>query len=644
MSARSGDPKTTTATAISDSFVQSVCERLRQNKRVRRSLPVWGRISIDRQLPFLCIYRRPAGVADSGTDRFATSEASYLVCSGRKNQRSGVSNLVREVAKIMVDEFGAFLVLELWAGPPTVTSGPVTTAELAPHFRVIGQRGSAESFTVDEFEEHLSRVRLLKQKAVVSAGTSARCSPPRMAPLFGADTAREIGCQVYGLEIAPIYRDPESGELFPHVVRSLRRQSTVALRRTFYNFSLRSTTHRPGHFHALGRRAVVKAVWDVDRMLADVSEEFEFLLQVTPVNGEQAWREFKRRGFERRPAFHYRPLPAEPVILKRQLYKAPVERIEDPALASVFREKLDEIDRQITMLQDRNTSRFLYESIQLYGGVEDELYELALRILDSIPPRSRERGRPGTIGSVEFAARAREEIDYLRQQHEEPMEARVEVRGDVTGLLVSRGNLLVSDRARIPVSRVEALIQHEVGTHVLTYHNGRAQRLRHLYTGFAGYDALQEGLAVLAEYLVGGLSRPRLRLLAARVVAGRFMIDGATFVDTFRSLDQTFGLASRTAFVVTMRTYRGGGLTKDAVYLRGLVQILDYIAKGGEIETLFVGKIATKHIPIIRELQWRGVLTEAPLVPRYMNDSSACARLETLKAGGSLLDLIERKR
>ncbi len=76
---------------------------------------------------------------------------------------------------------------------------------------------------------------------------------------------------------------------------------------------------------------------------------------------------------------------------------------------------------------------------------------------------------------------------------------------------------------------------------------------------------------MLAEYLVGGLSRPRLRLLAARVLATRHMIDGATFVDTFRELDGLYGFDRRTAFTIAMRIYRGGGLTKDAVYLRGLV-------------------------------------------------------------------------
>ena len=636
-------PAPKSADVISDRFIRSVCERLRQNKRVRRSLPVWGRVSIDRQLPFMCVYRRPVRAVDPGTARFATTEASYLICSGRKNLQPGVSNLVQAVAKTMVEQFGAFLLLELWAGRPLTTNGPVTTAELVPRFRVVGQKGSGNSPMVDEFSEQLSRVRLARRKADVASTVAARCAPPGMVPLIGADAAREIGCHVYGLEITPIYRDPDTGELFPLVLRHLRRNVTVALRRTFFNFSRTSTTHSPAHFHSLGRRAVVKAVWDVDRMLADVSEEYDFLLQVTPVNGEQAWHEFKRNGFERSPTFHYRPLPAEPVVLKRELYKAPVERIEDPALAMIFREKLDDIDRQVTMLQDRNTPRFLHGSLQLYGGVEDRLHDLAIQVLDEIPPRSRNGGAGGRIGPHEFAARALEEIEFLRQQHAH-VNATVEVRPDVTGLMVSRGNLLVSDQSRIPSSRVEALIQHEVGTHVLTYHNGRAQKLRHLYTGLAGYDALQEGLAVLAEHLVGGLSRPRLRLLAARVVAARLMVDGASFVETFKTLDRTHGFARRTAFVVTMRTYRSGGLTKDAVYLRGLLQILEYLAGGGNLEPLFVGKIAVQHIPVVRELQWRGVLTEAPLVPRYMNLPDALERLDELRAGVSVTDLIERRR
>jgi len=631
-----------TSDAISDRLIAAVIRRLKADKPVRRALDGSGRVAIDRQLPFLVVYRRPVRTFDEGAEKFATSEASYLIAPAQKRYQPGVTRLVKAIAEAMVEQFGAFLVLEIWSGPPVFGENQLTTADLRPRFRIVAQRGASRASVTGAFEGAFARVRFDRRKSEVVTATSTRCCPKGMSPVLDAEAAKAIGCQVYGLEISPIFRDSETGEVFPRVLRLLRRSVTVALRRSLFEFARNQTTHRPRHFHTLGRRSVVKAVWDVDRILAEVSESFDFLLQVTPVNGPQAWSEFKRKKFERPPTLLYRPTPDEPIVLKRTLYRAPVERIEDPALAMIFREKIDEIDRQITMLQDRNTARFLPGSIQLYGPVEDDLQSLAARVLEAIPPRTREASTGPPVSAAEFARRAEEEIAFFRRRLP-GIGATVAIRPDVTGLMVSRGNLLISADSRIPASRVEALIQHEVGTHVLTYHNGKVQPLRHLYAGLAGYDALQEGLAVLAEYLVGGLSRPRLRLLAGRVVAAAHMIGGAAFVETFRELDRTHGFSQRTAFTITLRTYRGGGLTKDVVYLRGLQQILQYLGNGGRLRPLFVGKIGAQHIPVIRELQWRGVLKAPPLIPRYMESSEAITRLERVREGLSVAELCERK-
>lgn len=643
MNRASSQTQTTATEAISERLITAVSRRLRANKPVRMNLPGSGRVAVDRQLPFLAVYRRPLRFADEGTARFVSSEASYLIAPGQKSLQPGVARLVRAIAEVMVEEFGCFLLLEIWSGPTVTTEEPITTADLKPRFRFVSQRWASRTSVAEAFEAALGQIRFDRLRSDVVTSTSKNCCPRGMSPVLPPEVAAEIGCQVYGLEISPIFRDPESMELFPRVLRLLRRSVTLALRRALYDFARSQTTHRPRHVHALGRRSVVKAVWDVDRLLAEVSESFDFLLQVTPVNGAQAWNEFKRRRFDKAPTLFYRPLPEEPVVIKRKLYRAPIERIEDPALAMIFREKLDEIDRQVTMLNDRNTDRFLPGSIQLYGPVEDDLHDLAANVLEAIPPRSREPSHGGLVTVADFARRAEEEIEFFRRSLPN-IGAKVEVRPDVTGLMVSRGNLLISAQSRIAASRVEALIQHEVGTHVLTYYNGRAQRLRHLYTGLAGYEALQEGLAVLAEYLVGGLSRPRLRLLAGRVIAARLMIGGASFVETFRELDRSHGFSRRTAFVITIRTYRGGGLTKDAIYLRGLQQILEHLANGGRLEPLFVGKIGAQHIPIIRELRWRGVLTDPPLVPRYMGSPEALERLKNVRGGLSVAALCERRK
>jgi uncharacterized protein (TIGR02421 family) len=385
---------------------------------------------------------------------------------------------------------------------------------------------------------------------------------------------------------------------------------------------------------------MVKSVWDVDRRISEISDSFDFLLQVTPVNAEAAWREFRRSKFEFAPKFYYPPLAVEPEKLKRALYEVRIENIEDPTLGDLFRQRQDELDRKLTMLKDINTPRFLLGSRQVYGSVDDKLHSLAMDLLRRLPTRSR-GSRDGTLTANEFADHARQEIEYYRSQLPS-FTATAMVREDLfSGLICSGGNLLIGHQTKVPARRVQALLQHEIGTHLLTYYNGLAAPFQQLHSGFAGYDALQEGLAVLTEYLVGGLSTPRMRILAARVVAARMLVDGATFIDTFRTMDRDFAFSQRVAYTITMRTYRGGGLTKDAVYLQGLVEILEYLQRDGRLDPLFVGKIAAEHIPLIQELQHRKVLTPPPLRPRYLEMPGVAERLAQAHSGTTVMDLIK---
>jgi uncharacterized protein (TIGR02421 family) len=625
-------------------FVDRTCRRLSEDKAVRRLLPRWGRIHIDRQLPFLCVYRRPVHAVNAGTERLVTTEASYLIASASSRIQAGLSLLVRRIVETLQPRFGAFLILEVWEGDAGRPGGVEGAQPLKPKFRVVAPRQQGGTSFAEPVEQALSRIKLRRTTADVRVRDSVAWHPPRMAPVLPAKVAAELGCTVMGLEVAPVYRDPETGELYPVVLRQFRRSLSRALQQVFFQFTRRRTTHRPEHYRVLGRRAVVKAVWDVDRRLCEVADSFDFLLQVSPTNSNQAWNAFQRSHFEKQPVLHYRPLRDDPALLKRRLFDIPVEKIEDPALSLLFREKQDEVARQITMLQELNTSRFLHGSIQLYGRTKGSLVSLAQEMLRLIPRRSRENSGGGFIDADGFAALARSEIDQYRSQWPQ-FKAGVQIRGDLTsGLMVSQGSLLIGKETSVPSSRAQALLQHEVGTHVVTYYNGQAQPLRHLYSGLAGYDAFQEGLAVLSEYMVGGLSRPRLRLLAARVIAARQLEDGAGFVDTFRWLVGEQGFSQRAAFTIATRIHRGGGLTKDAGYLRGLVQVLEYLGRGGEVKPLMIGKIAADHVPIVSELLWRKVLREPPLLPRWLVGPAAATRLDRIRAGLTVTELIRRER
>ena len=310
-----------------------------------------------------------------------------------------------------------------------------------------------------------------------------------------------------------------------------------------------------------------------------------------------------------------------------------------PRSRDLLRNTQDDLDRQINMLTDVGTPRFLAGSIQVFGTVEASLLQTAQQILESVPPGNR-RDSSAPSGALHFAQRAAAEIEHYRRL-EPTFAAEAEIRDDMfSGLLASKGRLLIGRETNIDPGRVEALLQHEVGTHLVTYYNGLAQPFRLLSTGLAGYDGFQEGLAVLAEYLVGGLTPPRLRTLAARVLAVHHMTAGGGFIETFRLL-QGHGFEPQTAYTITMRVYRGGGLTKDAVYLRGLVQVLDYLKRGGELTPLFVGKLARDHVPFVRELLLRDVLRDPPLRPRYLEIPGVAARLTRLRQEDvTVLDLL----
>ena len=62
------------------------------------------------------------------------------------------------------------------------------------------------------------------------------------------------------------------------------------------------------------------------------------------------------------------------------------------------------------MMQGPEHPAFLHESMQLFGGVDDDLLAWRSDLLGRIPPRSRET-RPPTWWTPRFARRAREEID-----------------------------------------------------------------------------------------------------------------------------------------------------------------------------------------------------------------------------------------
>ncbi|MBR9988473.1 MAG: DUF1704 domain-containing protein [Gemmatimonadetes bacterium] len=611
--------------AVDSTLIERILRRFRMDAHVRERLPGGGVLNLDRKLPYLFVYRQPPAREDAGMHRLVLGEASYLVALG--DDVAQAHDATAALAETATRELDSFIILELWSGAPD-----------SSEFVVHAPTGAAAA-TVDVLSRGLREMKDPDIRTTVAVRQTDERHPPDLPPLLSAQECWEIGCLLVGLEVPPIFRDPETGAVYPVFLRRLRHELSGVMRQMAFEFARVQTRAGFESYRAVGPRRFGDEATIADRELADIETSYQLLLLVSPVNAREAWHRFRERGFEGEPQFRYRLLPIDPDVLKRRLFDVDLEPVADPAMAFLLRDKRDELDRQITLIAERNTEGFRYASMRLYGAVDDMLLNVARDVLSSVPPPPPAGRSEVRVSAAEFAATARTELEYYRAAYP-GLAAEVQIRPDLAGLMVSQGNLLIGDGLSLRPERALPLLHHEVGTHVLTYYNGRAQPLRQLYTGLAGYDELQEGLAVLAEYLAGGLDASRMRVLAARVIAAHSVEQGAAFVDTFRMLTAEHGIPSRTAFDVTERVHASGGFTRDLIYLRGLIRLVEYIRAGGAVEPLYLGKIAAKHVPIVEELRAREYLQAPALLPRLYQQPDTQRRMDALREGLPLTGMI----
>ena len=145
-----------------DTLINEIIERLTANKRVRRELPFGGRLHIDRPLPFLCIYRQPVGRDDLGTADLVKGEASFITTTTKKKASADLSRLVTRVVEAMSEQFGAFLVVEIWAAPDrdvavAADKNDIEPTELRPDFVIAARGPNVPQRTVSVLRKNLPR-------------------------------------------------------------------------------------------------------------------------------------------------------------------------------------------------------------------------------------------------------------------------------------------------------------------------------------------------------------------------------------------------------------------------------------------------------------------------------------------------------
>lgn len=605
-----------------------VLDKLKKGEPLRVSLPGRGILKIDRPLPFLIIYRMEEGKKDAFISNLSKTESSFLIAPETANYP--LSSLVQQIAEYLSDKFGSFLLLELWSATDT-----------SQEDFIIHLHQKAALKTAENLQAELRKTKNGNSWLTAKLDVHKKLhNSPNFPALIDKELAQKNQITFIGIEIAPVYINKVTGNPYPIFLRELRTAFGKALRKSLFEYARTSTSLTATHFEMLGTTVIDDKVWAIDESLAECSNLFDFLLLVTPINVDDEWNTFKKNNYSKDPIFHYRPMPIEPELIKRRLYDLKIEDIADPTLSFLFRDKRKEIDRMLNMMLERDKPDFMHSSLQLFGNIDDHLLDVAQAIL-IISAADPAREEKKTMDAQAFAAMAEKELQWLKLQ-DASISTVVRIRDDIEGVMVSRGVLNINKNYRLTPQRALALLQHEVGTHVVTYYNGKAQPLKLFYIGVPGYEQLQEGLAVFAEYLVGGLTNERMRVLAARVIAVNHLVKGYTFKDTFSLLTDKYAFSPQDAFHISMRVYRGGGLTKDAVYLKGLLHLIEYIKQGCDISPLLIGKIRQDYIPVINELTFRGLLNKIPIKPRYLSEPYS-EKIKLIKEEGTIFNMLHDK-
>lgn len=596
--------------------ISKITTLLKQKEELNCVLPGGGLLHIEPGLPYLVVCRRSK--QQDPITRLVINQASYLLIGD--TEFKSFKKLIFTVSDVLSSIYKSYLILELFS------------SEKSNAFKIKGPEDKLPSF-LKALKSELSgliQAASLKNTVTLIENTTKR-QPEGMESLMTTDKAKQCGALLVGLEIPAVFYD-KNGVFYPVFFRAFRDLFIKSVHKAIYEYIRVQTSCGIQSYRALGRSSLKEKIFEIDRKLSDIERSYKFLWLVSPSNIYTIKKEFFDSGYHKILPYHYRLLPVDPDILKRKLYNLKIETIDDPSMSHLFRQKREELDLQISMISERGTPMFFHNSIRLYRGIDNKLSQTAQMILSELEEEEEEQQADQRIDAMEFSAYAKEEFEFFKSQHPQ-FESKIHLRKDVNIMMVSQGELYIPADYTAHKQEAKALIQHELGTHVLTYFNGSQQPLTQLATGLSDYDTLQEGVAVMSEFFSGCLSINRLRTLAGRVIAGKALMDGGDFNSIFEQLYNQHGFSQEHAFNITSRIMQGGGFLKDIIYLKGLIALRSYIIEGGDFELLFAGKFGFNHIHIIQELIERNVLQKGVLKPSYVFDDMYEARLQQIKNG-----------
>ena len=178
--------------------------KLDENGKIHFQLNGSGVIHIERKLPFMLVYRPSKEKAkDVVFENIIKNEASYIICFEEQYQE--YRHLVKKIVKKMSDEFGAFLLFEIWPDNNAAVSDLNTAG-----FELFGPADFLPK-AVLSVKDYIAEMDLAGLIPLVSIRNSEERCPENFQPLLSKKSLKQLECLLLGLKMESFYLDTETG-------------------------------------------------------------------------------------------------------------------------------------------------------------------------------------------------------------------------------------------------------------------------------------------------------------------------------------------------------------------------------------------------------------------------------------------------
>lgn len=353
-------------------------------------------------------------------------------------------------------------------------------------------------------------------------------------------------------------------------------------------------------------------LFKIDADLNRLVQKIELLNYINPINIEQEKRNFFASKYNLSPNFRYRKIDFNAHKLQQALFSQNIDAIKDEESRAFYRNVIYDYSGLIQCVQTIGKGReFYYNSLKSFGTPTQKDVENAQFILHFDDTEINQEMFP--------VFNANDAVEYFKEfskHYDFDLNIKLSTKLSAAAMVLNNTQtLLLKKNHRFSANQLKVLANHEIGVHLVTTFNGLDQSLKIFHNGFPNNVETQEGLAVYSEYMSGCLTLYRLKELSYRVIAADSLYKGFNFCDTFDLLHNQNKLNREESYNIALRAHRGGGFTKDYMYLTGLKKVYDYHQSGGNLDLLLAGKISLDNVGIVSKWQEEGLAQEV----RYQN-------------------------